>query len=84
VFFLKENISKAHRHHIYQKMVDVWKMSHLQVAFVYALLQVLISVIMIQFLPLSLPQQWIGIVVAFVFGILLYVGLQYYFVKKYL
>jgi len=82
--FLKENISEAHRHHIYQKMVDIRKMSHLQVAFVYALLQVLISVTVIQFLPLSLPQQWIGIVVAFVLGILLYVGLQYYFVKKYI
>jgi len=65
-------------------MVDIRKMSHLQVAFVYALLQVLISVIVFQFLPLSLPQQWIVIVVAFILGILLYVGLQYYFVKKYI
>jgi len=43
--FIKEKLSEAHRHHIYQKLVHVLRLSHLKVAFIYALLQLLISII---------------------------------------
>ncbi len=36
----KENITEAHRHHLYQKLVDIEKWSHLKVSIVYALIQV--------------------------------------------
>tara|TARA_R110002073_G_scaffold72537_1_gene177581 strand:- start:602567 stop:603535 length:969 start_codon:yes stop_codon:yes gene_type:complete len=44
-FMLKENITVAHRHHIYQKLVDVEKWSHIKVAVVYAFIQSLINVL---------------------------------------
>ncbi len=38
-----EHIMQPHRHHIYQKLVDVWKWSHLKVSFAYTSLQIFIS-----------------------------------------
>jgi len=40
----KEKLSQPHRHHIYQKLVDNFKFSHLQVSSYYTILQVLVSV----------------------------------------
>ncbi|MET2984706.1 MraY family glycosyltransferase [Aureibaculum conchae] len=42
--YRKENISEAHRHHLYQKLVDKKKWSHIKVALVYALIQLLINI----------------------------------------
>lgn len=41
----REKISTPHRHHIYQKLVDNFKFSHLQVSGMYALLQLVLSLI---------------------------------------
>ncbi len=45
----KQNIFKAHRWHIYQHLVDKRKWSHLSTALVYALLQLSINVLIINF-----------------------------------
>lgn len=41
--FIGEHIMEPHRHHLYQKLVDVWKWSHLKVSFVYMSLQLVIA-----------------------------------------
>ena len=46
-FVIKEKITEAHRHHIYQKLVDRTKLSHIQVSLLYALLQLVISTVVI-------------------------------------
>jgi UDP-N-acetylmuramyl pentapeptide phosphotransferase/UDP-N-acetylglucosamine-1-phosphate transferase len=45
--FLKQNIFKAHRLHFYQLMVNEYKMSHLIVATIYAILQLAIIILVI-------------------------------------
>jgi len=45
--YKREKISDAHRHHIYQKLVDNFGFSHLFVSSLYAILQVIISIITI-------------------------------------
>jgi hypothetical protein len=42
--FLKENILKGHRKHLYQYMVNEYKLPHLYVAFGYAILQMIINI----------------------------------------
>ena len=41
----KENIFKAHRSHFYQDLVHVKGLGHLQVAFLYALMQAIINAV---------------------------------------
>ena len=41
---IKENLSEAHRHHIYQKLVHVQKWSHLKVSGMYAMLQLTVNI----------------------------------------
>lgn len=43
----KENIFKAHRSHFYQDLVHINGLKHLQVAFLYALMQAIINVVYI-------------------------------------
>ncbi|AMC10853.1 hypothetical protein Lupro_06175 [Lutibacter profundi] len=62
---LKESITQAHRHHIYQKLVDKAHWSHLKVAGVYALVQLLLNVVVIYSYQLAFIAQ-LGIVVAIV------------------
>ena len=41
----REKLSDPHRHHIYQKLVDNFKLSHLQVSMYYTILQIVLSVV---------------------------------------
>ncbi len=43
--FTKESVFEPHRHHLYQKFVDIKKISHIKVAIGYALLQMLVNVL---------------------------------------
>ena len=43
LFIIKENPVEAHRHHLYQKLVDIKKMSHLKVSIIYSILQVIVN-----------------------------------------
>jgi len=72
--YLKEHIMEPHRHHIYQKLVDVWKWSHLKVSYVYSFIQVIISSIVILSFKLSFDAQLlilVGVLVLMVVGYLL-------------
>lgn len=74
--FTKENVFKPHRHHIYQKIVDVYKISHLKIAVIYALLQVVVNVIVYKTYNLEIEYQlfvFLGIItVLFISYILMF------------
>lgn len=71
--YTNESIFDAHRHHIYQKLVHVYKISHLKVSLVYALLQLIINYIILKTYLLELPDQLIVFFGLVLFFILLYV-----------
>ncbi len=80
--FLKEDISEAHRHHIYQKLVDQSKLSHLKVAFLFATLQIAFSFIVIKSIDLSFNNQIIFVFIYILVGSVFYVLLQRWYKKK--
>ena len=58
-FFTKESVLDPHRHHIYQKLVDVKKMSHIKVSIIYALLQLVINIIIYKTYDLEIQIQFL-------------------------
>ena len=70
-FFTKESIFEAHRHHIYQKLVDVYKMSHLGVSAIYGVLQLIVNWIVFKSYKLELASQFLiffGLTIIFILG----------------
>ncbi len=66
-----ENITEPHRHHMYQKLVDVFKISHLKVAVLYASIQLLVNIIVYKFYKLALLNQFLIffiVIIVFIFG----------------
>ncbi|SHN01042.1 glycosyltransferase family 4 protein [Polaribacter sp. KT 15] len=57
--FTKESVFDPHRHHVYQKLVDVYKISHLKVASIYAILQLVVNFIIFKTYRLELSSQFI-------------------------
>lgn len=45
--YKKKNIFKPHRMHIYEQLVDVTKLSHLQVSFIYVFFQLFINIVIL-------------------------------------
>ncbi|WP_299051351.1 glycosyltransferase family 4 protein [uncultured Polaribacter sp.] len=76
-FYTKESVLDPHRHHIYQKLVDVYKISHLKVSALYAILQVVISYIAFKTYKLNIINQSYVL-----FGIVLCLILSYVFLFK--
>lgn len=66
--YLKEKLAKAHRHHIYQKLVDNLGQSHMRVSISYAVLQAFISAFIVYtLLHVDVKYHlWIGIGIALV------------------
>lgn len=54
-----EKITEAHRDHMYQKLVDVKKISHLKVSALYACIQLLVNFIIYKTYKLDLYSQYI-------------------------
>jgi UDP-GlcNAc:undecaprenyl-phosphate/decaprenyl-phosphate GlcNAc-1-phosphate transferase len=75
-----ENVFAPHKHHIYQKLVDVKKISHLKVAAAYAVVQLVVNVIIYKTYHLPLQTQWLMLLGAIVFFMLLYI-LSFYKLK---
>ncbi|WP_158838687.1 MraY family glycosyltransferase [Polaribacter sp. L3A8] len=72
--FTKESIFEAHRHHIYQKLVDVYKMSHLKVAGIYGVLQIIINLVIYKTYTLDVSSQFLiffGLIVGFIIAYIL-------------
>lgn len=56
---LKEKLSEAHRHHLYQKLVDNLQFTHLKVAAIYAVIQAFLICLTTLLFSFSLYIQWI-------------------------
>ncbi|WP_299677784.1 glycosyltransferase family 4 protein [uncultured Dokdonia sp.] len=69
---LKEKLSEAHRHHLYQKLVDNVKYSHMKVAAIYAIIQAVLICITITLYSLPIYSQWIVTVVILLLFVILY------------
>ena len=67
-----ENVFDPHRHHIYQKLVDVKKISHLTVSLSYAILQLLMNVVLYKTYQLELQTQLVMLLVVIIVFMLIY------------
>lgn len=74
---IKEQIMEAHRHHIYQKLVDVWKWPHLKVSALYALLQLGIGFLVFYTYKLTFSTQ-----ILITLAVLLLLSLGYVYMFK--
>ena len=72
-FFTNESVFEPHRHHIYQKLVDVKKMSHLKVSVVYAVIQLLMNVVLYKTYQLEIQTQFLILISIISFFILIYI-----------
>ena len=75
---LKENIFEAHRHHLYQLLVNQMKWSHLLVATLYGGVQLLINACVIKF-GLNF---WEGVLYLILPTFIIYIYFKYYIYKK--
>ena len=75
---LKENIFEAHRHHLYQLLVNQMKWSHLLVATLYGGVQLLINACVIK-LGLNF---WEGVLYLILPTFIVYIYSKYYIYKK--
>ncbi|GAB1415650.1 glycosyltransferase family 4 protein [Paludibacter sp.] len=73
---LKENLSVAHRKHLFQLMVNELKMPHLKVSAIYAIIQLIISIGLIAF-------NGAFAIAFFVIEIIVLSVIYYSFIKKY-
>jgi len=67
-----ENVLDPHRHHIYQKLVDVKKVSHLTVSLSYAILQLLMNVVLYKTYQLELQTQLLVLFAVIIVFMLIY------------
>ncbi|MCB0443971.1 MAG: UDP-GlcNAc--UDP-phosphate GlcNAc-1-phosphate transferase [Flavobacterium sp.] len=79
---LKEKIYKPHRHHIYQKFVDLKKWSHIQVSLLFVAIQVILNLIVFLSYKSSNNNQLLIIFIAFFILSLLYFFSFLYFKKN--
>ena len=75
---LKENIFEAHRHHLYQLLVNEMKWPHLLVASIYGFWQLAINLCIVKF-DLNF---WEGVIYLIIPSFLIYVALKFSIFKK--
>jgi UDP-N-acetylmuramyl pentapeptide phosphotransferase/UDP-N-acetylglucosamine-1-phosphate transferase len=71
--YTNESVFEPHRYHIYQKLVDVKKMSHLKVSLIYAIIQLLINVVLYKTYTLNLETQFLILISFISFFVLIYI-----------
>lgn len=79
--YLKESITQAHRHHIYQKLVDKAHWSHLKVSLVYTFVQLCINIVVIYSYQLAFTIQ-LSIVIAIILGLVVCYKLAFKFLSS--
>ena len=72
-FYTNESVFDAHRHHIYQKLVHVYKISHLKISLSYTFLQLIVNFIILKTYLLEFKYQLIVFLGFVFFFILLYI-----------
>lgn len=80
--YVGEQIMEPHRHHIYQKLVDIKKLPHLFVAILYFLLQLLINVVVIYTFKKSMQVQLITVFCVILVCVLVYISAFKYLKSK--
>lgn len=61
-----DNIFNPHREHLYQKIVDISKWSHIRVSLLYSFIQILINVIVVYFLSISEMKYFLSSLIIFI------------------
>ena len=80
--YLRQNIFKAHRLHLYQLMANEGKIPHLAVSTIYALVQLVINAVLIGYVfPNQLNPIYVTLAFAVIF-LLTYIPLKYHFYQK--
>ena len=82
LIYTKESVLDPHRHHVYQKLVDVSKISHLKVSLGYGVLQLVVNFIILKSYKLEMSIQLIVFFGMIVLFIILYVYLFRMLAKK--
>ncbi|QVY67322.1 glycosyltransferase family 4 protein [Polaribacter sp. Q13] len=77
ILYTNESILDPHRHHIYQKLVDVYKISHLKVSMIFGGLQLVVNFIILKTYKLDVSIQ---LLVSF--GLILFFAILYVFLFK--
>lgn len=77
----REKISEPHRTHLYQILANHGQIPHVNLALIYALLQLGINFVFFIY-PKSMPDSWIGFAIILVTG-LIYIGIKTLLLKKY-
>ncbi len=76
---LHEHLGEAHRKHAYQLMANELGMSHVAVSLIYMAIQLVISLVMVYFIPYTEAAHWIYLI----FVIMVLSGVYVLFMKKY-
>lgn len=76
---LHENLGKAHRKHAYQLMANELGMSHQVVSLFYFAIQLVVSLVMVFWVPNTLRAHWVYLIVV----VVVLVGGYVLFMKKY-
>ncbi|KGL64347.1 MraY family glycosyltransferase [Polaribacter sp. Hel1_85] len=71
--FTNESVFEPHRHHVYQKLVDIKKMSHIKVSLIYTIIQLLLNVVLYKTYQLELQTQFLILISIISFFILIYI-----------
>lgn len=72
-FYTDESVLDPHRHHMYQKIVDDFKISHLKVSLGYGLIQLIVNFIIYKSYYLSFFSQLIVFSSLVIFFIIIYI-----------
>jgi len=65
-FIRKENILSPHREHLYQKIVDITKWTHLKVSLLYSSIQLLINFIVVFVISISEIKYSLSLLIIFI------------------
>jgi UDP-N-acetylmuramyl pentapeptide phosphotransferase/UDP-N-acetylglucosamine-1-phosphate transferase len=77
---LKQNIFKAHRLHFYQILVNEYKMPHLVVSGIYAIIQLAIIVVLLSFKQMPFTNLFVIIIIPLSIA---YVGIKPKLIRRY-
>ena len=77
-----EHIMEPHRHHIYQKLIDFYKIPHLLISIGYTILQLMVNYVVYKSYSSSHIVQYSILLAVFVFFIFLYIGLFFLIKNK--
>ncbi len=77
----KEKIFEAHRRHLYQKFVDIWRWPHIKIAFLYTIIQLIISFFALNLIHIKICYQTLVVGGIYLLFSIIYFLFQNYFNK---